>query len=159
MEQEPGFKRSHRNLRRFPTCSNANLTGVSGGGWAFGRTGEHRPAFKEVKHSETGEPDSKVAPVCHQGLSEVERKRKAGKSIFRLKALQKSPMKKSTTQGNKMEPPRFVPLCPKCCNKCCGLTAARRSLVRRCSEVWRLAAERRRSWNAVVMSPCSTWQT
>lgn len=121
----------------------------------FETTSEHRRGFKEAKQSETGEPDLKVAPVCHQGLSEVERKREAGKSIFSLKALQKSPMKKSTTQGNRMGQLCFVPLCPKCCNKCCGLTAARRSPVRRCSEVWiPAAAERTRSWEVIVMSPC-----
>lgn len=78
-----------------------------------------------MKQSETAETDSKVAPVCRQGISGVERKEEAGKSIFPLKALQKSPMKKSTTQGNGMGKACFVPLRPKCCNKCCGLTAVK----------------------------------
>lgn len=69
----------------------------------FERTSKHRRGFKEAKQSQTGETDSKVAPVCRQGVSEVERKTEAGKSIFSLKALQKSPIKKSTTQENMME--------------------------------------------------------
>lgn len=60
---------------------------------------EHSRGFKEAKQSETGETDSKVAPVCHQGVSEVGRKTEAGKSVFSLKVPQHSPMEKSTTQG------------------------------------------------------------
>lgn len=95
----------------------------------FERTGERRRDFKEAKQSETGETDSKVAPVCRRGVPEVERKTEAGKSLFSLKALQKSSMKKSTTQGKMMEQACFVPLWPKWCNKCCGLTAASKSPV------------------------------
>lgn len=100
---------SHRNLRPFETtnaCSNANLTGVSGRGRAFKerllpdelhfgvffwvfvmceRTSKLSRGFKEDEQSETGETDSKVAPVCHQGVSEVERQTEARRSIYSLK--------------------------------------------------------------------------
>lgn len=68
------------------------------------------------------ETDSKVALTCCQEVSAVERKIEAGNGPFSLKILQKREMRKSTTQGDIMEWTCFVPVFPKCCNKCCGLT-------------------------------------